>query len=105
MDNIPVRTDQKVAVVLHEPRLAESSCSLYTVPQKNGNQSRCRVVAQWEDAEGCSGSYYNRSFGKNGKINWFCTVPSNESVELTLRWDVTGPQGEEIQNLEPVDVD
>ncbi|RXW21386.1 hypothetical protein EST38_g4468 [Candolleomyces aberdarensis] len=63
------------------------------------------VVAQWDrpgfvtgsavteddDDDGYSEPVDLTALGKDGKINWLCSVPAQTKTNLTLQWEVSGP--------------
>ncbi|KAJ2918890.1 hypothetical protein MD484_g1484, partial [Candolleomyces efflorescens] len=97
VDRIPVSEDSQIAVKLTSPALPTStsagtslglgsSTGALTKRVKLGDD----VVAQWygADEESTSTEY----LGKDGKVQWLCSLPSQKKVTLTLQWEVSVPK-------------
>lgn len=55
------------------------------------------VVAQWDGADDADSDL--SAVGKDGKLNWLCSVPVQEKVNLVLKWDVVAPASVNITGL------
>ncbi|ESK90594.1 mucoidy inhibitor a [Moniliophthora roreri MCA 2997] len=55
------------------------------------------VMAQWDGADEVSVDV--EALGKNGKINWLCSVPAGEKMNLTLQWEVSMPVKTQVVGL------
>ena len=55
------------------------------------------IVAQWHEADGLGVEV--ETLGKNGKLNWVCTVPAQEKIGSVLHWEVTAPAKTIISGL------
>ena len=49
------------------------------------------VVAHWAGIDEINSEENLESLGKDGKINWVCSVPSQGKVGITLQWEVVAP--------------
>ena len=47
------------------------------------------VVAQWEGAD--EPGFDLEALGKDGKLNWVCSIPSQGKINLLLSWEVVAP--------------
>jgi len=99
MDHIPVSEDTQVSVVLKSPSLTlpnaedDSGAPSTVVPSV---KVQIGVVARWQDS-GNSGDM--RSLGKDGKLEWVCSIPAKSKVNLLLQWEVSAPAQAVVLNL------
>ena len=49
------------------------------------------VVAQWHGADEAGVEVEALSMGKDGKLNWVCAIPAQETIGLVLQWEVVAP--------------
>ncbi|KAL0946101.1 hypothetical protein HGRIS_012366 [Hohenbuehelia grisea] len=100
VDHIPVSEDAQITVKLVTPAL--------TVPTNagtlGGKETRPDpvkvgkgVVAQWDGAEEAEADL--GSLGKDGKLNWVCTVPAQGKLNLQLQWEVSSPASVTVTGL------
>lgn len=93
IDQVPVSEDSQIVIKLVNPPLIGSASSdIYRkAPAKDFPPSKIStgVVAQWDGTD--EPDFDPGSLGKDGKINWVCSVPSQETVNLVLQWEVTAP--------------
>ena len=67
------------------------------------------VVARWDrpgseaasgtDEESDSDPVDLTTLGKDGKINWLCSVPAQAKANLTLQWEVSAPVSTNIAGI------
>ena len=96
IDNIPVSQDANITVNLISPSL--------TIPLPSaivGNKAVASsvtvadgIIAQWSD----SGSDVN-ALGKDGRLDWICSIPAHAKVNLLLQWEASTTQKTAIQGL------
>ncbi|PBK99487.1 hypothetical protein ARMGADRAFT_1059619 [Armillaria gallica] len=104
LDQIPVSEDEQISVKLVSPALSlpADGSSIKTV---KANASRAvphvqvseGVVAQWEGSDE-SGIDVD-ALGKDGKINWLCTVPPQGKLNLVMQWEVSTPARAHVTGL------
>lgn len=94
-DNIPVSQDANITVNLISPGLTiplPSTTASKTTPSSvtvaNG------IVARWSG----SGSDVN-ALGKDGLLDWVCSIPAHAKNNLLLQWEVSTTQKIAIQGL------
>jgi len=94
-DNIPVSQDANITVNLISPGLTiplPSTTASKTTPSSvtvaNG------IVAQWSG----SGSDVN-ALGRDGLLDWVCSIPAHAKNNLLLQWEVSTTQKIAIQGL------
>jgi len=56
------------------------------------------VFAQWEGAD--EPGFDTEALGKDGTVNWVCSVPSRGKVILVLSWEVVVPARMKISGLD-----
>ncbi|KAJ2920688.1 hypothetical protein H1R20_g16407, partial [Candolleomyces eurysporus] len=98
VDRIPVSEDSQITVKLISPVLptnstsAGSSLNLSAITGTLTKRVKLAdgVVAQWygADEEATNAEY----LGKDGKVQWLCSLPSQKKVDLTLQWEVSVPK-------------
>ncbi|KAJ2922103.1 hypothetical protein H1R20_g14982, partial [Candolleomyces eurysporus] len=98
VDRIPVSEDSQITVKLISPVLptnstsAGSSLNLSAITGTLTKRVKLAdgVVAQWygADEETTNVEY----LGKDGKVQWLCSLPSQKKVDLTLQWEVSVPK-------------
>lgn len=49
------------------------------------------IVAKWEVAE--NQEFDVENLGKDGMISWLCSLAPKAKVTLTLKWEVSSPEG------------
>ncbi|KAF8813462.1 hypothetical protein BYT27DRAFT_7158363 [Phlegmacium glaucopus] len=92
-DNIPVSQDANITVNLISPSLTTplpSSATRAAPPMTVANG----VVAQWSD----SGSDVN-VLGKDGRLDWICSIPAHGKINLLLQWEASTTQRKAIEGL------
>ncbi|PBK99485.1 hypothetical protein ARMGADRAFT_1008012 [Armillaria gallica] len=104
LDQIPVSEDEQISVKLVSPALSlpADGSSIKTV---KANASRAvphvqvseGVVARWEGSDE-SGIDVD-ALGKDGKINWLCTVPPQGKLNLVMQWEVSTPARAHVTGL------
>ncbi|KAF8875319.1 hypothetical protein BD779DRAFT_1563878 [Infundibulicybe gibba] len=99
MDRIPVSEDSQITVKLVNPALtlptAPTEGSSSKVPPPVSVSSE--VSAQWEGADETGVDV--ESLGKDGKLNWTCSVPAQGKLNLLLSWEVAAPSNTTIVGL------
>ena len=55
------------------------------------------VVAQWEGAD--ESGFDLEALGRDGKLNWVCSIPRQGKVNLLLSWEVVAPARLAIEGL------
>ena len=96
-DNIPVSQDANITVNLMSPKL--------TIPLPStalGNKSAPSsvvvadgVVAQWSD----KGDSNVNALGKDGRLDWICSIPAHAKINIPLEWEVSTTQKKPIEGL------
>lgn len=103
LDQIPVSEDEQISVKLVSPALSlPDGPSIKTVKT---NASRAvphvqvseDVVARWEGSDE-SGIDVD-ALGKDGKINWLCTIPPQGKINLVMQWEVSTPARAHVTGL------
>ena len=98
-EQVPVSEDSTITVKLTNPPLVVPEVNkrgvLQTAETVNiGSQ----VQAQWE---GMDDPDMDPSLvGKEGKLNWVCSLPAQGKLNLTLAWEVVCPYGTNMVGLE-----
>ena len=80
------------ALVLPEPPACDAERKL-PPPLRVGEG----IVAQWEGAD--EPGFDLEALGKDGKLNWVCSIPSQGKVNLSLSWEVVAPARLTIEGL------
>ncbi len=55
------------------------------------------VAAQWDGADDSQGDI--TALGKDGKLNWLCSIPPQGTVNLSLQWEVLAPASITVDGL------
>lgn len=55
------------------------------------------VIAQWDGAD--EPNVDLEASGKDGKLNWICSVAPQDKINLTLQWEVTVPLKASVTGL------
>ncbi|KAK0462507.1 uncharacterized protein EV420DRAFT_1265735 [Desarmillaria tabescens] len=103
LDQIPVSEDEQINVKPVSPAL--SLLDAHTIKSSMTNTPRAvphvqvseGVVAQWEGSDE-SGIDVD-ALGKDGKINWLCTVPPQGQLNLVMQWEVSTPAHVDVIGL------
>lgn len=104
VDQVPVSEDAQVTVKLISPALALPFADSASAAKEGENSNRTLpsvavgegIVAQWEaDEPGLD----VEALGKDGKLSWVCTVPSQGKVNLILSWEVVAPLRSTVTGL------
>jgi hypothetical protein len=99
IDQVPVSEDAQIDVKLVSPSLVIPDCSTTggvpsaPAPVKVSDG----VVAQWVGAD--EKGFDVESLGKDGKLNWVCSVPAQGKITLSLSWEVNNPARATIVGL------
>jgi hypothetical protein len=108
VDQIPVSEESSITVKLLSPALSlpdfsatgtASSGSFLKDTKENKLGIRVPlpikvshgVVAQWDGVDEVNSEDGVENLGKDGKLNWVCSVPSQGKITLTLQWEVSAP--------------
>ncbi|KAG7444922.1 uncharacterized protein BT62DRAFT_987547 [Guyanagaster necrorhizus] len=106
LDQIPVSEDDQISVKLISPPLSLPDVySIKSVKASMTNVSRAiphvqvseGVVAQWEGSDE-SGIDVD-ALGKDGKINWLCTIPPQGKLNVVMQWEVSTPTSAYVTGL------
>ena len=83
-DNIPVSQDANLVVKLITPSLplASTLASSSSVPSVKVGDG---IIARWTITDEVNAS----DVGKDGMLEWVCTIPPLGKVNLLLEWEVT----------------
>ena len=95
-DNIPVSQDANITVNLISPKLIIPLPST-TLGNKAASSSVTvadGVVAQWSD-----GNSNVNALGKDGRLDWICSIPAHAKINLPLQWEVSTTQKKPIEGL------
>ena len=104
VDHVPVSEDEQIKVKLVSPALtvvpttAGESASTKDKALQKLNVAK-GVVAQWDGTDEPEMAESTEALGKNGKVNWMCSVPPQGKVNLALQWEVTAPVNATIVGL------
>ncbi|KAL0946220.1 hypothetical protein HGRIS_012479 [Hohenbuehelia grisea] len=100
VDHIPISEDAQITVKLVAPALTTPS-NTGTLGGKGTRPDPVKVsegvVAQWDGAEEAEAEL--TSLGKDGKLNWVCSVPAQGKVNLQLQWEVASPASITVTGL------
>ncbi|RDB15220.1 Protein F37C4.5 [Hypsizygus marmoreus] len=105
VDQIPVSEDAQIQVRLINPSL---SSALITGSRDSATASMIEAVrkpvpiskgvtALWDGAD--EPEVDGETLGRNGKLNWVCSVPPQSKVNLVLQWEVVVPARTDILGL------
>ncbi|PPQ90355.1 hypothetical protein CVT25_007757 [Psilocybe cyanescens] len=101
IDKVPVSQDANLIVNLINPTLTLPAPSAVGIATSNKALPTVKVghgiLAQWNGAEK-SGADVS-ALGKDGKLNWICSVPALEKINLLLQWEVVDSQRRQIYGL------
>ncbi|TDL26898.1 hypothetical protein BD410DRAFT_782988 [Rickenella mellea] len=102
VDQIPVSEDSQIAVKLTSPALIVPSNPGTTNGAPNIKAVQplkvsSGIVAQWDGVD--EPGFDVLALAKDGKLNWICSVPSQEKVNFNLEWAVTAPVGVSVTGL------
>ncbi|KAK0488983.1 hypothetical protein IW261DRAFT_1442573 [Armillaria novae-zelandiae] len=103
LDQIPVSEDEQISVKLVNPALSLPDGSSIKTAKTNASRAIPHVqvsegvVARWEGSDE-SGIDVD-ALGKDGKINWLCTVPPQGKLSLVMQWEVSSPARAHVTGL------
>ncbi|KAF5374158.1 hypothetical protein D9615_008861 [Tricholomella constricta] len=106
LDQIPVSEDAQIQVNLINPPLtrpipsadsASTSSSLVPDSARKPITVTKGVTASWDGAEELDTD--GERVGKDGKINWVCSIPPQGNVNLVLQWEVVVPARADVVGL------
>ena len=103
LDQIPVSEDEQINVKLVSPALSLPDGSSIKTVKTNASRAIPHVqvsegvVARWEGSDE-SGIDVD-ALGKDGKINWLCTVPPQGKLSLVMQWEVSTPARAQVTGL------
>jgi hypothetical protein len=106
---MPVSEDEQIKVKLVNPALTVGpTAGEGTSSSKDKDKDKDKalqklsvgkgVVAQWDGTDELETDGME-SLGKNGKINWMCSIPPQGKVNLVLQWEVTSPVTATVMGL------
>jgi len=97
-DHIPVSQDANIIVNLISPALTlpktSTLTSKETPPRVKVSEG---IIAQWNGSDDPDGDF--SALGRNGRIDWICTIPAFGTVNLLLQWEVIGTNKTAIYGL------
>ncbi|KAG5641474.1 hypothetical protein DXG03_005126 [Asterophora parasitica] len=108
VDQVPVSEDAQIQVNLVSPGLHKGSTSSSGIGSVSAGSSKedpaaklvtvaKGITAFWDGADEPEPEV--EALGRNGKLNWVCTVPPQGKVNLVLQWEVASPARTEIAGL------
>ena len=106
VDQVPVSEDEQIKVKLVNPVLTMGSLlgggeggskEKEKPAQKVGIAKG--IVAQWDGTDEPRAEEDAKSLGKNGKINWLCSIPAQGKVNLVLQWEILAPVNADVVGL------
>jgi hypothetical protein len=99
IDAVPVSESSQISVKLISPALV--------LPEPPAGDAERKpplplhvgegIVAQWEGAD--ESGFDLEALGRDGKLNWVCSIPSQGKVNLLLSWEVVAPARVTIEGL------
>jgi uncharacterized protein (TIGR02231 family) len=99
IDQVPVSENSQIAVKVNSPALTMASSG--TSATKTGSTKSVKVgegiVAQWDRAD--EAGLDEAALGKDGKLNWVCSIPSQARIHLLLHWEVSCPANMQVAGL------
>ena len=107
VDQVPVSEDEQIKVKLVSPALIVGpAAGGESVSKEKGKDKALQkvnvakgVVAQWDGTDEPETDGDAEALGRNGKINWVCSIPSQGKVNLVLQWEVTAPVNAAVVGL------
>lgn len=98
-DQFPVSEDPRVSVKYISPGLRSeptetTSGEIKVLDKVKGTAGIC---AQWSGADETDVNC--ETFGKDGKFEWICAIPSQGKIELQSQFEVTAPLHSQIVGL------
>ncbi|KAJ8700894.1 hypothetical protein PTI98_003874 [Pleurotus ostreatus] len=119
LDRIPVSEDSQITVKLLNPSLSlpsiSTSVGTISLPSISEDTASNKtkddpdrplmppvkvssgVAAQWDGADDSQGDI--TALGKDGKLNWLCSIPPQGTVNLSLQWEVLAPASITVNGL------
>ncbi|TFK68831.1 hypothetical protein BDN72DRAFT_797234 [Pluteus cervinus] len=103
IDQFPISEDSQITVKYVSPPLVLPNPTDTgmnrdgTVKAPSPVKAGDNVTAQWEGAD--ESGFDLETLGRDGKLHWLCTVPSQGKVNLSLSWEVTAPLRTDIAGL------
>ncbi|KAF9492706.1 hypothetical protein BDN71DRAFT_1473629 [Pleurotus eryngii] len=113
VDRIPISEDSQITVKLINPSLTLPSSGTDTLALSFGNADKAKdaaerplmspvkvssgVVAQWDGADDPQGDI--TALGKDGKLNWLCSIPPQSTANVSLQWEVESAANVTITGL------
>ncbi|KAL4259574.1 Conserved hypothetical protein CHP02231 [Pleurotus pulmonarius] len=119
LDRIPISEDSQITVKLLSPSLSLPSISAavgtISLPSISEDTASTKtkddaerplmppvkvssgVAAQWDGADDPQGDI--TALGKDGKLNWLCSIPPQGTVNLSLQWEVLAPASITVDGL------
>ncbi|KAJ2927871.1 hypothetical protein H1R20_g9233, partial [Candolleomyces eurysporus] len=109
VDQIPVSEESSITVKLLSPPLSLPDLSAAGTASSNSSSLKDTkenklgvrvpspikvshgVVAQWDGVDDVNSDDGVENLGKDGKLNWVCSLPSQGKITLTLQWEVSAP--------------
>ncbi|KAG9226892.1 hypothetical protein CCMSSC00406_0003435 [Pleurotus cornucopiae] len=119
LDRIPISEDSQITVKLLNPSLSlpsiSTSVGTISLPSISEDTASNKtkddaerplmppvkvssgVAAQWDGADDSQGDI--TALGKDGKLNWLCSIPPQGTVNLSLQWEVLAPASITVDSL------
>lgn len=111
IDQIPISENSVITVKLVSPalELPDTTTGSLSSSLKSENKLGAKVpspvkvtqgiIAQWEGIDDINSEEDLDSLGKDGKLNWTCSLPAQGKSVLTLQWEVSAPLKTDITGL------
>lgn len=95
LEHIPISNDEEITVKIIDPALPTSDTSYTSSGLDRQINVGSGIFAQWSKGDHTDSA----TLGKDGKLEWVCTVEAFGKINLTLRWELSTTGKGEIRGL------